>query len=153
VSDAESFKLEDWTKGIRMHAGPISLGIYQPSPETAEYWRGIERRELWLRYCPHCDRAFHPKRIICSDCGADDLIWRRSEGQGQVYSFSEIHRPPNATFAASAPYIDGLVRLAEGVHLFTRFIADPGPVAIDAPARLDFRVLESGYLLPVFLVG
>jgi uncharacterized protein len=143
VSDAESFKLEDWTKGIRMRAGPISLGIYQPSPETAEYWRGIENRELRLRYCPHCERAFHPKRIICSNCGADDLTWRRSEGHGQVYSFSEIHRAPNATFAASAPYIDG----------FTRFIADPGPVVIDAPARLDFRILESGYLLPVFLVG
>src|ERR1700688_2386789 len=99
MSGEDSFKLEDWTKGIRMHAGPISLGIYQPSPETAEYWRGIERRELWLRYCPHCDRAFHPKRIVCSDCGADDLEWRRSAGQGQVYSFSEIHRPPNATFA------------------------------------------------------
>ena len=153
MSNADSFKLEDWAKGIRMQAGPISLGIYQPSPETTEYWRGLERKELLLRRCPHCDRAFHPKRIICSICGADDLTWQRSNGTGLVYSFSEIHRAPNPTFAASAPYTDGLVRLSEGVCLFTRFVADPGPIAIDAPARVDFRVLEGGYLLPVFLVG
>ena len=149
----EAIKLEDWAQGIPMHAGPISLGLYQPSPETAEYWKGIERRDLLLRHCPHCDRCFHPKRIVCSDCGASDLDWKKSAGQGRVYSFSEIHRAPSAAFAAGAPYINGLVRLDEGVHLFTRFIADPGPVKIDAPARLDFRELESKYILPVFLVG
>jgi uncharacterized OB-fold protein len=70
-----------------------------------------------------------------------------------VYSFSEVHRAPSAVFAASVPYTVGLVALDEGVHLFTRFVAEAGPIAIDAPARVDFRVLELGQLLPIFLVG
>ncbi len=148
-----AIKLEDWAQGIPMRAGPVSLGLYQPSPETMEYWRGIDRRELMLRHCDHCNRFFHPKRIVCSDCGASDLTWKPASGTGKVYSFSEIHRAPSEAFAAGAPYINGIVRLTEGVHLFTRFIPDPGPVKIDAPARLDFRVLESKWMLPVFLVG
>ena len=149
----DSIKLEDWVRGIPMRAGPVSLGLYQPSPETEEYWKGIERRELLLRHCGHCNRFFHPKRIVCSDCGSPDLAWKPSSGKGRVYSFSEIHRAPSAAFAANAPYINGIVRLDEGVHLFTRFVPEPGPVKIDAPARLDIRTLESGWLLPVFLVG
>ncbi len=149
----DRIKLEDWAQGIPMRAGPVSLGLYQPSPETAEYWQGLERKELLLRHCGHCNRHYHPKRIVCSDCGASDLTWKHAAGGGRVYSFSEIHRAPSAAFAASAPYINGIVRLDEGVHLFTRFIPDPGPVKIDAPARLDFRVLESEWQLPVFLVG
>jgi uncharacterized OB-fold protein len=148
-----SIKLEDWAQGIPMRAGPVSLGLYQPSPETMEYWHGIERRELMLRQCPACQRCFHPKRIVCSDCGSSELTWVRASGHGSVYSFSEIHRPPSATFATGVPYINGLVRMEEGVHLFTRFIPEPGPVRINAPAKLDFRVLESHWLLPVFLVG
>ena len=39
------------------------------------------------------------------------------------------------------------------MHLFARLIPDGGPVGIDAPVRVDFRVLELGHLLPVFVVG
>jgi uncharacterized OB-fold protein len=147
------FKMSDWAQGVPAHAGPISLGLYQPSPETAEYWNGLDRRELLLKHCPHCARFFHPKRIVCSDCGASDLDWREAAGGGSVYSFSEIHRAPSAAFAAGAPYVNGIVRLDENVYLFTRFVAEPGPIKIDAPARLDFRMLESKLTLPVFLVG
>ena len=44
-----SIKLEDWAQGMPMRAGPVSLGLYQPSPETMDYWHGLERRELMLR--------------------------------------------------------------------------------------------------------
>jgi uncharacterized protein len=154
VSDESvAFKMEDWASGFPMRAGPLTLGLYQPSPETREYWQGVERRELLLRFCSHCNRAYHPKRIVCTDCGAGDLTWRRSSGGGKVYSFSEIHRAPTEAFAANAPYTNGIVELSEGVYLFARLIPDPGPIAIDAPARLDFRILELGSLLPVYLIG
>lgn len=143
---------DDWTRGKPLVVGDFALGIYQPSPETAEYWRGVARHELLVRFCPHCSRAFHPKRIVCTACGASDLTWRRATGKGRIYSFSEVHRAPNAIFAASAPYTVGIVRLDEGVYLFTRFFAGRGAIAINAPVRVDFRILETGQLLPVFLV-
>jgi uncharacterized OB-fold protein len=106
-----------------------------------------------LKWCPHCAKAFHPKRIVCTDCGASDLGWKRASGKGQVYSFSEIHHAPSEAFAKSVPYTVGLVELDEGVHLFSRLIPQPGVAKIGSPVKVDFRVLELGKLLPVFLIG
>ena len=143
----------DWAEGVPLTAGPYFLGLYQPSPETAEFWKGVERRELLLKGCARCGATYHPKRIVCTRCGHADLGWKPSSGRGKVYSFSEVHHAAIPAFRASVPYTIGIVALEEGVHLFTRFFAEPGPIAIDAPARLEFRVLETDQLLPVFLVG
>jgi uncharacterized OB-fold protein len=142
----------DWSRGVPLMAGPYFLGLYQPSPETKDYWDGVAQRELRLKWCPSCQRAHHPKRIVCTFCGNTDLTSTRATGRGAVYSFSEVHRAAVDAFAKAAPYIVGLVRLEEGVHMFTRLIPS-APVAIDAPVTVDFRVLELGQLLPVFIVG
>jgi uncharacterized OB-fold protein len=144
---------EAWAKGVPLSAGIWGFGIWQPSPEVAEFWEGVARRELLLKWCPHCKRAFHPKRIICTACGAIDLEWTKSAGKGKVYSFSEVHRAPTDVFAGSVPYIVGMVRLDEGVVLFTRFVGDRTKVKIDAPVAVDYQTLELGQLMPVFAVA
>ncbi|PZW39307.1 hypothetical protein C8P66_13042 [Humitalea rosea] len=143
----------DWSRGVPLMAGDWFIGLYQPSPETVGYWEALTRRELVLKYSPAAGRYYHPKRIVCTETGSDALEWRRASGRGTIYSFSEVHRAPSPAFAASVPYTVGIVALEEGVHLFTRLIANPGPIAIGAPVTVDFRVLEGGVLLPVFLVG
>ena len=95
----------------------------------------------------------HPKRIVCTECGSTELGWKAAAGTGTVYSFSEVHHAPSEAFARSVPYTVGLAALEEGVHLLARLIPEGGPVVIDAPVRVDFRVLELGHLLPVFVVG
>ncbi|GGJ05499.1 Zn-ribbon domain-containing OB-fold protein [Neoroseomonas lacus] len=143
----------DWSRGVPLRAGDWFIGLYQPSPETVGFWDAVQHGELVLKYCPACDKCFHPKRIVCTDCGSADLAWRTASGRGHVYSYSEVHRAPSGDFAGSTPYTVGIVALEEGVHLFTRLIAEPEPIAIDAPVTVDFRVLELGQLLPVFVVG
>jgi uncharacterized OB-fold protein len=143
----------DWASGLALTAGPYFIGLYQPSPETVGFWDGVKQHELRLKWCPACARAFHPKRIVCTDCGSAELEWRAASGRGKVYSCSEVHHAPGPEFTASLPYWVGLVALEEGVYLFSRLIADPGAVAIDAPARVDFQVLEQGRLMPVFRIG
>jgi uncharacterized OB-fold protein len=142
----------DWSKGVPLTAGPYFLGLYQPSPETKDYWDGVAQRELRLKFCPDCNRWHHPKRIVCTDCGTTNLVSKKASGRGTVYSFSEVHRAAIEAFAAAAPYTVGVVKLEEGVHLFTRLIPS-APVTIDAPVTVDYRVLEMGQLLPVFVVG
>lgn len=140
----------DWSQGLPLRAGDMFLGLYQPSPETAEYWAGVKRHELLLKHCTACGALHHPRRILCSACGESGLGWKRACGRGKVYSFSEIHRT-TGVFSPATPYVVGIVALDEGVHLFTRFIApDNAAVQIDKPVTLDFQVLEQGQLLPVF---
>jgi len=76
----------------------------------------------------------------------------QGERRGKVYSFSEVHHAALPAFAASVPYNRRLGALAEGVHLLTRFIKEPRADRDRRTGRLDFRVLESGQLLPGFLV-
>jgi uncharacterized protein len=142
----------DWSSGVPLMAGPYFLGLYQPSPETKDFWDGVAQRELRLKWCPHCERTHHPKRIVCTFCGNTELASKRAAGRGTVYSFSEVHRAAVAAFAVATPYTVGVVKLQEGVHLFTRLIPSGGPIAIDDPVEVDFRVLEMGQLLPVFVV-
>jgi len=77
----------------------------------------------------------------------------KAAGTGEIYSFSEVHRAPTPAFASSVPYAVGVVRLTEGVHLFTRFFAQPGQLEIGAPVSCEFRVLELGQKMPVFVAG
>ena len=135
-------------------AGDMFLGLYQPSPETTGFWQGVERSELRLKWCGACDRHYHPRRIICPRCSSTDLDWKIASGKGKVYSFSEVHRAPTKAFAKGAPYTVGLIETAEGVHYFCRIFAQAGArIAVDAPAKLEFRVLENGHRLPVFVVA
>lgn len=154
MSDTSNVSMTDWSSGKKVYAGDQFLGLYQPSPETVGFWEGIKRRELLFKWCGECARAYHPRRMICPRCSSTTLTWKPASGKGKVYSYSEVHRAPSPEFQKGAPYNVGLIETAEGVHFFCRICVESGArVAVDAPVRLDFRVLESGCLLPVFVVG
>lgn len=142
-----------WQDGLPVWAGEWFLGLYQPSPETMEFWVGVERRELLLRYCEGCDLWLHPRRIICPGCTSMELEWRRSSGTGTIYSYSRIHRAPTPTLQVIAPYVVGIVRLDERVHLFSRFFEGHGRVEIGARVKVEFRLLEQRQVLPIFITA
>jgi uncharacterized OB-fold protein len=143
----------DWSKGVPLTAGNYFMGLYQPSPETVGFWDGVKDDELRIKHCRDCGSLWHPKRIVCTHCGSSALDWRKTAGTGEVYSFSVVHRAPTPAFAGSVPYALGMVRLAEGVHLFTRFTGDIAALKIGAAVTVDFKVLELGQKMPVFRVG
>jgi uncharacterized OB-fold protein len=154
VSDTLQGTVPDWSGGQKVMAGDMFLGLYQPSPETTGFWEGAARGELLFKWCDPCARFHHPRRMMCPECSGMGLTWKRASGRGKVYSFSEVHRAPTKAFAEGAPYTVGLVETAEGVHFFCRIVAENGAqIAVDAPACLEFRALESGYRLPVFVVS
>jgi len=143
----------NWAEGLKVTAGDMFLGLYQPSPETAGFWEGVSRQELLFKWCGACSRHYHPRRIVCPQCASTELTWKQASGRGKVYSFSDVHRAPTKAFSRGAPYTVGLIETAEGVHYFCRIVAeDGGRIAVDALATLDFRVLENGQRLPVFVV-
>ena len=143
----------DWTRGFPVRIGPYQLGVAEGSPETAGYWEGVDANELRLKRCADCGQFLHPRRIVCSMCASTELTWQRVQGNGQIYTFSELHRAPLAELADSVPYHVGMVQLDEGVTLFSRLFGAPGAeVRIGAPVSVEFRELEVGGKLPVFVV-
>jgi uncharacterized OB-fold protein len=137
-----------------MVAGPRTIGVSEASPETKGYFDAIAEGRLVLKHCGKCAVHLHPRRIACPTCGSIALEWEAAAGDAAVYSFSTVYRAPVPEMEASVPYIVGIVRLEEGVHLFGRiFVEDGATLVIDAPARLEFRLLELGERLPVWVVG
>jgi uncharacterized OB-fold protein len=143
----------NWTQGFAVRIGPYQLGTAEASPETTGYWQGVDADELRLKHCANCGQFLHPRRIVCSKCGSMELDWQPVEGGGEIYTFSELHRAPMPELAGSVPYHVGMVQLHEGVTLFARLFGEAGAeVRIGAPVRVDFRELEAGGKLPVFVV-
>lgn len=144
----------DWEHGTPMMVGGWQVGHADPSPETLEYWRGVERGELLIKRCRECGKYHHPRRILCYDCGSDDMRWTRSDGPSEVYTFSVVHRAPTEELQAEAPYTVGILRLPEGVHFFARLLPGDGTgVEVGASAELDFEEVGAFGKMPVFRVG
>jgi len=147
----DNINVPDWSGGKKVMVGDLFLGLYQPSPETTGFWEGVKRRELLFKRC-ECGLYHHPRRMLCSNCTSENLTMVKAKGVGKVYSFSEIYRAPTPEYAQTVPYTVGLIETPEGVYFFCRI--DNGrekPITIGDNVKLDFRVLESGYFLPVFI--
>jgi len=143
----------NWSEGFQVQAGHMKFGRTEASPETQDYWDGVMRNELMLKRCLGCRRFLHPRRMACPDCYFSGVESARSAGQGNVYSFSTVYRPPDRdAVQQESSYCVGIVHLSEDVYLFTRFISKSGtePRIGDA-ATLDFAVL-GGQKVPVFHV-
>jgi uncharacterized OB-fold protein len=154
MSEISNVVMPDWSEGQKVMAGDLFLGLYQPSPETTGFWQGVARQVLLFKWCNACARHYHPRRIICPQCSSTRLAWKPASGKGKVYSYSEVHRAPTKAFAKGAPYTVGLIETVEGVHFFCRIFSGNGTsIAVDAPATLEFRELENGHRLPVFVVS
>ncbi|MGE0796942.1 MAG: Zn-ribbon domain-containing OB-fold protein [Lautropia sp.] len=119
---------------------------------VAEYWRGIESDRLLIRRCRTCGTTFHPRRLGCTECGTESLEWIPARGSGEVYSFSILdHYTPLPELKASLPYCLGIVQLDEGLHVFTRLIADDlRDIRIGMRVQVRFDDLGTGRKLPIF---
>lgn len=112
--------------------------VPQPDRVSAPFWDALAGGRFELQQCDSCARwVFYP-RAICPHCGGVELTWRAASGRGVVYSFTVVHRAPEA-FAAEAPYVVALVDLEEaGARIMTR-VLDP-PEAVTIGARLELSI-------------
>ena len=113
-----------------------------PNPlerETSRpFWEGAKRHELMLPRCRRCDRPFFYPREVCPVCLSPEIDWLPASGRGRLHSFTVIHQPANAAFAADTPYIYAMIQLDEG----PRMISNLTNCAIEA-ARIDMPVVAT----------
>lgn len=124
-----------------------------PQPRVTQdalpYWEGVRQKKLLFQRCPACHGAIFPPRSICPMCDAGAAPqWEQSKGEGEIYSFSVVHRPPSAVWKAHAPYTIGLVRLDEDYFLFTEIEGKPEDMAVGKRVTLTFP--ERDVPLPAF---
>jgi len=118
----------------------------KPSDVTAEFWAAADRGELLLQRDPASGRnQFFPRPVNLF--GETDLEHRPASGIGTLVAVTTV-RVPAPGF--DAPYLVGLIKLAEGPRVFARLLhADPG-IAPGRQMRLTWEPAGEGPRLYAF---
>ncbi|HUI26588.1 MAG TPA: Zn-ribbon domain-containing OB-fold protein [Candidatus Kryptonia bacterium] len=110
-----------------------------PSPDSRPFWDAAKRHELQLPRCRDCAEFFFYPRHVCPRCLGERIEWRRVSGDGTVYSFTVVRRPPNRAFV-DVPYVLAIVELAEGPRMTTNIVGcRPEDVRCNLPVTVVFE--------------
>ena len=125
------------------------IPVPSPSPEAAPYWEGTRSGELRYQRCTVCRAANFGPGLRCRSCQSGALEWRRSAGEGAVYSWTVVWRPQTPAF--DVPYAPAIVRLDEGYDMVAALVG-LGPDAITAGmrVRVEFHRVDDTITLPFF---
>jgi uncharacterized OB-fold protein len=102
---------------------------------TREFFDGVKEGRLVVQRCTACGALAVPPKAVCPSC--ESATWSRATlgGDGEVTSYTVI-RVPAAKFAAEAPYLVAIARMAEGVSLLGRLTGAPiDAVYVGMPVR------------------
>lgn len=130
-----------------------AAGPYLPrrTPDAEPYWEGTRQNELRYQVCGACGEVVFHARSICPYCLSEDVPYRVSSGWGSVYSFTVLHRAPNAAYAEKIPYVLAIVALDEGFHLFTELVnCDQETLEIGLRVHVVFERVSADIVLPKF---
>lgn len=115
------------------------------SLSATDCWTRGGSRFVYQR-CSACSRQWLFMRDFCPHCGLRDPLFKSAAGTGTVSATTLVHRAPDDTFRAIAPYRLVLVDLDEGLRLMAH--AEP-TVAVGDRVRGRVQTI-AGRPLPFF---
>ncbi|MBI3785073.1 MAG: OB-fold domain-containing protein [Deltaproteobacteria bacterium] len=122
-----------------------------PNFDNAGFWEGCRNHELRIQRCCACSALRHHPRPLCPACNSSDYDWHKVSGRGTLYTFTIVHGPTLAAFAAHAPYNVAVVQLDEGPYLVTNIVEYNGtPLRIGLPVEVVFNDVDATISLPKF---
>jgi uncharacterized OB-fold protein len=131
---------------LRPQTGPLpqaSSGVSVP------FWQGCREGELRYQRCAVCGLANFPPTEHCRQCLSADVSWQRSDGVGEVYSWTLVHRPVTAEF--EPPYAPAIVALDEGYQMLTNIVGVAAEdLAIGMSVQVQFHEVGEDVTLPYF---
>ncbi|RBY84387.1 Zn-ribbon domain-containing OB-fold protein [Blastococcus sp. TF02A-26] len=133
---------------LQPQSGPLPHA--EPTGASAPFWAGCASGELRYQRCRACAAVTSPPVETCRECLSADLAWEVSAGTGTVYSWTVVHRPATAAFAA-VPYAPAIVDVAEGFQLLTNLVdVAPEDITAGMPVAVRFVATADGPTLPYF---
>lgn len=118
--------------------------------ETEAFWAGLAAGHLDIAWCEACDGHVWPPRSHCVRCLSVVEGTKRLSGEGEIYSFSIVHRG-EGPFADAAPYVLAYVRVDGGPTIMANVVdIEPGQVRVGMRVRLASRGDEPGSVGALF---
>lgn len=128
---------------------------------AAPFWLGAREGRLLIQHCGACDTPRFPPRLFCGRCGSNRIEWKRSAGQGRIWSWVIAHGPTLPAFADRVPYPVVVVELDDmpGIRLVGNLVARYGAaidsvradrIAIGLPVSVSFETIADRVVLPMW---
>jgi uncharacterized protein len=116
-----------------------------PEPPALVYRRYLESGVLAFQRCAGCGAAVFYPRVLCPQCGDNDLTWETSSGRGVVYATTAVYRRD------ADPYNVVLVDLEEGFRMMSRVDGVPAE-RVEVGTKVRLKVDREGDdPVPVFV--
>lgn len=115
------------------------------NPENTVFLAAAQENQLLLKYCNSCKEAHYYPRTICPHCGSDDTTWVKSDGLGEIYSYTVMRR------GVAVPFAIAYVRLQEGISMLTHLTnCDFDSIRIGQKVKVVFQETEDGQKTHLF---
>lgn len=119
--------------------------------DSDEYWNGAKSNKLMLRYSKDKNEYFLYSRILGNASEDDNLIWKQVSGEGEVYSYTEVHTPAGPAFEEDVPYIVALIQLKEGTRIISNIVIKGNEkIKIGDKVKVFFDKVSDELTIPKF---
>jgi len=120
--------------------------------DTREFWAATKQQEFKYQQCLNCNTVIFYPRAHCTGCTSGKLEWKKSKGQGTVYSFSIVRQSYHPFFRNLVPYVVAWIDMDEGPRILSNVVglADPGKdLAIGEKVQVEWEQHET-LSIPLF---
>ena len=125
-----------------------------PEPNTEDFWAGVKDGELRYQQCNSCGEIVFYPRQHCPACLSQDLDWKLSKGEGEIYTYSVVRQNRMPGFADLGAYSVAYVDLDEGFRVLSSIVGVDDPttdIHIGQRVAVEFEEQDEGeYPIPVF---
>ncbi len=125
------------------------IPVPRPGQHGRQYWDGCRRHTLLYQRCAECSFRGLAAFSVCASCHATSPAWEESAGNGALYSWTVVWRPPDPSFRV--PYAPAVIRLDEGFWMLSAVIGcEPEALCVDLPVAVEFHRASDEITLPYF---
>jgi uncharacterized OB-fold protein len=131
---------------LQPQTGPVP---HASSQVSIPFWQGCCDEELRYQRCESCGLSNFPPTEHCRRCLSAELHWTPSEGLGEIYSWTVVHRPVSPEF--EPPYAPAIVTMDEGYQMLTNIVGvAPEDLAVGVRVQVQFHAVGPDLTLPYF---
>jgi hypothetical protein len=115
------------------------------NPENKVFLEAAQNNQLLLKFCNACKEPHYYPRTICPHCGSDDTTWVKSNGLGEIYSYTVMRR------GVEVPFAMAYILLEEGISMLTHLTnCDFDTIRIGQKVKVVFQETEDGQKTHLF---
>ena len=115
------------------------------------FWDALKQHTVVVQRCDSCHAYRYVPKEVCPHCWSAESTWSQVSGEGEIYTYTVVHRGPTPEFQAEAPYAIAYVEMAEGFRMIGRVVdIPPAEVRIGMPVSASFQPLDEGWTALAF---